>query len=110
MASFRSLYQTNNIKFSAFPGLFHRAISQSGTALGPFAFASTEIALANTMKVASLLHCHAVNTTELVTCLRTKNATDIIEKLSEFQVSAVSYCAGNFIFNITAGQQACHYF
>ncbi|KDR15335.1 Esterase FE4, partial [Zootermopsis nevadensis] len=66
-------------------GLFHRAITQSGTALAPFAV-STERALNQTMKLASLLGCPAVPTTKLVTCLRTKNASDVAATVSAFQM------------------------
>ncbi|KAF7996665.1 hypothetical protein HCN44_002311 [Aphidius gifuensis] len=60
-------------------GLFHRAISQSGTAFAPWAFMKTKHAVKNYQTLASHFNCTSINTIDTVNCLKTKKATEIIE-------------------------------
>jgi carboxylesterase type B len=55
-------------------GLFHRAVSQSGTALAPWAIVKEE----KTSRIKKMLKkCKLESTTEVVACLKTLNASDI---------------------------------
>nr|CAD7607963.1 unnamed protein product [Timema genevievae] len=60
-------------------GLFHRAISQSGTALCPFAYAPGGTSKHQAEKLAVLLDCPTNSSEALVSCLRKKEASEIIE-------------------------------
>ncbi|KZC14638.1 PREDICTED: esterase E4-like [Dufourea novaeangliae] len=66
-------------------GLFHRAISQSGSSNCPWAIARSGSAKINAIKLADLLHCPSKDTNQLVACLRKKNANDIIGTDRAFQ-------------------------
>nr|CAD7204276.1 unnamed protein product [Timema douglasi] len=63
-------------------GLFHRAISQSGTALNVFAWPVDGLDLAR--RQARLMGCPERNTTELVACLRAADAGDLINSGDAF--------------------------
>jgi carboxylesterase type B len=67
-------------------GLFHRGISQSGTALCTWALAANGSSSFQAKKLASLLSCPTSPTTDLVNCLRTKDARDIIATDKQFMV------------------------
>jgi carboxylesterase type B len=67
-------------------GLFHRGISQSGTALCFWALAANGSSSHQAKKLASLLDCPTSPTVELVDCLRTKDARDIIATDKQFMV------------------------
>lgn len=58
------------------PGLFHRAIAQSGSTLCPWATQQTETEQYSKM-LAEDLNC-PLTSREMMSCLREKNATDII--------------------------------
>ncbi|GFG34026.1 hypothetical protein Cfor_05019, partial [Coptotermes formosanus] len=58
-------------------GLFHRAVSQSGTALCSWALAPNGSSTHLTERLANLLHCQSQPSSTLVSCLRKKNAVDI---------------------------------
>lgn len=67
-------------------GLFHRGISQSGTALCTWAFAANGSSEHQAKKLASLLDCPTNPNADLVQCLRTKDAVDIIATDKQFMV------------------------
>jgi carboxylesterase type B len=67
-------------------GLFHRGISQSGTALCTWALAANGSSSYQAKKLASLLGCPTSPTTDLVNCLRTKDARDSIATDKQFMV------------------------
>ncbi|XP_069696406.1 venom carboxylesterase-6-like isoform X2 [Periplaneta americana] len=58
-------------------GLFHRAISQSGTAFNGWAFAPNGSSTGQAEKLGGLLNCPTQNSGELVACLRSKDAVAI---------------------------------
>jgi bile salt-stimulated lipase len=63
-------------------GLFHRGISQSGTALCPWVL--MENPLDKTKRIASKLGCPSGETGEMVDCLRQKPAEEIVSCVKEF--------------------------
>ncbi|XP_014235995.1 venom carboxylesterase-6-like [Trichogramma pretiosum] len=71
-------------------GLFQRGISQSGTALCPWALTRPGLAKNKAQRVAELLKCPKDDTIKLIECLKTKSAVDIIGTDREFQV--FDYC------------------
>ncbi|XP_055677260.1 venom carboxylesterase-6-like [Lutzomyia longipalpis] len=67
-------------------GLFHRAISQSGTLHSPWTFKNTTQALQMTLRLAHELRCERGrqdNWSKLVECLRHKSAESIVQSTSE---------------------------
>ncbi|KAJ8871621.1 hypothetical protein PR048_027948 [Dryococelus australis] len=60
------------------PGLFHHAISMSGSAFCPWAFAPGGSAKHLAEKIAVLLNCPTDSSENLVACLEKKDATEII--------------------------------
>ena len=60
-------------------GLFHQAISESGVEFSPFAFRSVEEAVLETKTTAKKLGCDTKNHQEMIACLRTKDAMDIVD-------------------------------
>lgn len=71
-------------------GLFHRAISQSGNAYCPWTLTRPGSAKKKATKVAELLGCPSKDSKQLVACLRTKKAFDIIATDRSFQI--FGYC------------------
>lgn len=71
-------------------GLFHRAISQSGTAHCPWTLTRPGAAEAKAKKLGELLNCPTDNSKALIDCLRTKDAVDIIGTDRAFQT--FGYC------------------
>ncbi|XP_014487252.1 PREDICTED: venom carboxylesterase-6-like, partial [Dinoponera quadriceps] len=67
-------------------GLYHRAISQSGATHCPWALIKPGLAKKNAKIVGKHLNCPTENSKELIACLRTKNAVDIISTSRLFQV------------------------
>ncbi|XP_026322559.1 venom carboxylesterase-6-like isoform X2 [Hyposmocoma kahamanoa] len=67
-------------------GLFHKAISESGTALVPWAEAPPGEALRNTFRLAKLLDCPQAPSDKMLTCLRARNSYDIINTEYRFYV------------------------
>ncbi|PSN42536.1 hypothetical protein C0J52_03842 [Blattella germanica] len=65
-------------------GLFHRVISESGTALGLWAIAPNGSSVHQAKKVASLLNCPTHPSKALVNCLRRREAADIIKTDTAF--------------------------
>ncbi|XP_069694783.1 uncharacterized protein [Periplaneta americana] len=65
-------------------GLFHRAISESGTSLGLWAFAPNGSSVHHTRKMASLLSCPEKPSKALMSCLRRRDVKDIIKTDTEF--------------------------
>lgn len=59
-------------------GLFHRGISQSGNFYNPWTLASPGIAKMRAMTLGKNLGCSIENSKELIECLRTKSAEEII--------------------------------
>lgn len=70
-------------------GLFHRAISQSGTGDCRWAVATPGSARKKATKVAELLACPSKDSKQLVECLRTKDAIELIATDRSFQVSEI---------------------
>ncbi|KAK9297565.1 hypothetical protein QLX08_008786 [Tetragonisca angustula] len=71
-------------------GLFHRAISQSGTGHCPWALTRPRSASKQAAKMAELLDCPSKNSKQLLACLRTRDAVDIIATDRSFQVFSYS--------------------
>ncbi|KAF5304023.1 hypothetical protein FQA39_LY01808 [Lamprigera yunnana] len=69
-------------------GLFHRGISQSGTALAPWGIVNNP--LENAVKLAHAVGCPTTSTSELKTCLKSKPATTLYENIN------VAYPVGGF--------------
>jgi carboxylesterase type B len=74
------------VKCVLLTGLFHRGISQSGTALCTWALAANGSSEQQAKKLATLLDCPTKPNTDLVECLRTKDAADIIATDKQFMV------------------------
>ncbi|KAJ2942550.1 hypothetical protein O0L34_g2019 [Tuta absoluta] len=70
-------------------GLFHRGISQSGTAMVPWAEAPPGEALRNAFRLAKLLDCPQAPSERMINCLRTKDSYDIIN--TEFRFYSWDY-------------------
>ncbi|XP_053624846.1 juvenile hormone esterase [Plodia interpunctella] len=70
-------------------GLFHKAISESGTALVPWAEAAPGEALKNAFRLAKFLGCPQAPSPKMINCLRTKDSYDIID--TEFRFYAWDY-------------------
>jgi Carboxylesterase. len=68
-------------------GLFHRVISESGTALGLWAVAPNGSSVHHTKKLASLLDCPAQPSKALLSCLKRLEASKIINTDTAFMVS-----------------------
>ncbi|XP_046977394.1 juvenile hormone esterase-like [Vanessa cardui] len=64
-------------------GLFHKAISESGTALVPWAEAPPSEAKRNAFRLAKFLNCPQSPSERMIICLRNLNSYDIIN--TEFQ-------------------------
>ncbi|XP_074000286.1 carboxylic ester hydrolase-like [Rhodnius prolixus] len=74
-------------------GLFHRAISQSGAALVPWANTPPGVARSRAIKMAQLFNCPTDSSLAIWNCLRTKNAYELTEsyrQFSEFQVDPIA--------------------
>ncbi|KAJ4451370.1 hypothetical protein ANN_02832 [Periplaneta americana] len=65
-------------------GLFHRGISMSGGATCPWG--QMEAGPEKAWKLGALLGCHQKSSKELVECLRTRPARQIVEQVKYFQV------------------------
>ncbi|XP_011689096.1 PREDICTED: venom carboxylesterase-6-like [Wasmannia auropunctata] len=59
-------------------GLFHRGISQSGNFYNPWTLASPGVAKMRAMTLGKNLGCNSENSKELIKCLQTKSAEEII--------------------------------
>ncbi|XP_032527380.2 juvenile hormone esterase-like [Danaus plexippus] len=70
-------------------GLFHKAISESGTALVPWAEAPPGEAKRNAFRLAKFLDCPQTPSELMIKCLRTIHSYDIIE--TEFKFYAWDY-------------------
>lgn len=81
------------------PGLFHRGISQSGTALCSWALSRPGLAKEKAKRVAELMDCPIYSTIKLVDCLRTKDAVDIIGTDLEFQVGLIYIILLDYAFS-----------
>jgi hypothetical protein len=75
-------------------GLFHRAVSQSGTAFCSWALAPNGSSSHQTEKLAVQLGCPTQPSSALVSCLRTKDAVDIT---ATDRVYMVSTCYVSFM-------------
>lgn len=67
-------------------GLFHKGISESGTALVPWAEAPPGEALRNAFRLAKFLDCPQSPSEKMINCLRTKDSYDIINTEFRFYV------------------------
>lgn len=63
-------------------GLFHRLISESGTDLSPFAFHGESGVTSSSLKLAENLNCAAANKQNMLECLRSKTAPQILTATS----------------------------
>ena len=68
-------------------GLFHRGISQSGSALCTWAFSPNSTTRYQTETLAKQFGCPTESSEEIVACLRSVDANELIEKTSTFLVS-----------------------
>lgn len=71
-------------------GLFHRGISQSGSVFCPWTLTRAGTARPKALAVAERLDCPTGTSRELIDCLRTKEASDVIGSDRLFQV--FDYC------------------
>ncbi|XP_012522381.1 venom carboxylesterase-6 isoform X2 [Monomorium pharaonis] len=71
-------------------GLFHRGISQSGNFYNPWTLTSPGAAKKNAITVGKHLKCNSENSKELIKCLQTKSAEEIIGTDRLFQ--KFGYC------------------
>ncbi|XP_012270621.1 venom carboxylesterase-6 [Orussus abietinus] len=71
-------------------GLFHRGISQSGTALCPWGLTRPGLARKQANRLGDVLQCPVHDSKDLLDCLRKKDAVDIIATDRSFQV--YDYC------------------
>ncbi|XP_069696446.1 esterase E4-like [Periplaneta americana] len=69
-------------------GLFHRAISMSGTALINWALGHPGVGRNNTHKLARQLNCPTEPSDELVKCLKNKDAYEITQLVTSYAVVA----------------------
>jgi carboxylesterase type B len=83
--------------------LFHRAISQSGTALSPWAHVRATAAREKAFKLGDLLGCknkQLENTEQLIKCIRKKPAKELVDASTKILVSIqfkaliLSLCSG----------------
>lgn len=65
-------------------GLFHKGISQSGTALNPWAL--QEAGLDKAKRLSVLMGCPESDSRQIIDCLKSRNAYQIIEVTKEFMV------------------------
>ncbi|KAK5649339.1 hypothetical protein RI129_000368 [Pyrocoelia pectoralis] len=85
-------------------GLFHRAISQSGTALMPWAL--QKAALQKTRKLAESLNCEVTDTRTIVNCLKAIPVDDVVYNtsnfydLAQFPIAPFAPVFGDRLFNI----------
>lgn len=63
-------------------GLFHRLISESGTDLSPFAFHGESGVTSSSLELAENLNCAATNQQNMIECLRSKTALQILAATS----------------------------
>ena len=63
-------------------GLFHRLISESGTDLSPFAFHGKSGVTSSSLELAENLNCAAANQPNMLECLRSKSALQILTAAS----------------------------
>lgn len=63
-------------------GLFHRLISESGTDLSPFAFHGESVVTSSSLELAENLNCAATNQQNMLECLRSKSALQILTATS----------------------------
>ncbi|XP_074000282.1 juvenile hormone esterase-like [Rhodnius prolixus] len=66
-------------------GLFHKAISQSGTALDPWTKTPPGVARSRAIKMAQLFDCPTDSSEAILDCLQTKNAYSLTEAYLEFK-------------------------
>jgi len=67
-------------------GLFHRGISQSGNFYNPWTLTSPGIARMRAMTLGKHLGCSTENSKDLIECLQTKSAEEIIGTDQLFKV------------------------
>lgn len=77
----------HNKLFFFFSGLFHRAISQSGTAVGLWGLTKSNVAKNHAQRLAAHVGCPKENSIELVNCLREKDAREITGAEEIFEVT-----------------------
>lgn len=86
-------------------GLFHAAISQSGTALSPWAFSFPDRHRKMAAKLADFVHCPAYPSEEFVKCLMDLPAEEIVSVQQYFIVSELQINLSNACFNDTMRAQ-----
>ncbi len=80
----KSASQNKNYVGYYITGLFHRAISQSGTSLNSWAIKKSVGQY--TRKLANYLNCPQSNSNELLACLREKPARQVVQFQKEIEV------------------------
>lgn len=70
-------------------GLFHRLISESGTDLSPFAFHGKSGVTFSSLKLAENLNCASTNKQNMMECLRSKSALQILTTSNNFVFNPV---------------------
>lgn len=81
-----------NVLCFVFSGLFHKAISESGTALVPWAEAAPGEPKLNAFRLAKFLNCPQAPSERMIKCLRSLDSYDIIDTEFKFYVRANTLC------------------
>ncbi|XP_073973299.1 juvenile hormone esterase-like [Rhodnius prolixus] len=70
-------------------GLFHRGISQSGSALTNWVNSPPGIARSRAIKMGQIFNCSTESSVEILNCLRSKNAYELTESFQQFRMFQV---------------------
>ena len=98
MTTFRTVDFTPG-KMFPFTGLFHRSISQSGTATCPWALTPKGRAKVLAEQVAGLFECPAHPSKDLISCLRKKDAYKLYSADRAIKVSGHRHAEYNMKLN-----------
>lgn len=72
-------------------GLFHRGISQSGTAHCPWALTRPGLAKKNAQRLGQLMMCPTANSKDMLKCLQTRKPLDLIATDRAYQVGIENF-------------------
>jgi len=106
MVTFRTVDFTPGQMFP-FTGLFHRSISQSGTATCPWALTPKGRAKALSEQVAELLDCPAHPSKDLISCLRKQDAYKLYSADRAIKVSC--HIHAEYIIKLNSNNMSNHH-
>ena len=86
-----------------FIGLFHQAMSLSGTSFTLGAMVSSQTARDRSKALGVMLGCRGTKTEDLVNCLRKLSAEELVVSLSKFYVRTIIIKDANVIFKVSEG-------